>query len=97
MEVVEKVTCWLKRTYPKGASASLFMWSDTQWIVPGKLHKFSICLDLFRIGGAVPHLAYHDSTGVLLWDFSTGVQYGALQDPLSKQIGNFCSMFRKIH
>jgi hypothetical protein len=34
--------------------------------------------------GVVPQLAYHGSTGALLWDFSTGVQYGALQDPLSK-------------
>jgi hypothetical protein len=53
--------------------------------------------------GAVPHLAYHGSTGALLCYFgiySTGVQYGALQDPLSKeieQIGDLCSMFRKIH
>jgi hypothetical protein len=25
MEVVEKVTCWLKRTYPKGASKPFYV------------------------------------------------------------------------
>jgi hypothetical protein len=38
---------------------------------------------------AVPNVAYHGSMGVLLWDFSMGVQYRVLQDPLSKQIGSY--------